>query len=85
MKKYIYWFLTIFLMSSSMVIAQSTVSGKVSDSSNNPVINAIVEIQGSANSVKTSSDGSFKITSKENNGVLVISYLGFESLQVCLV
>ena len=65
MKKYIYWFLTIFLMSSSMVIAQSTVSGKVSDSSNNPVINAIVEIQGSANSVKTSSDGSFKITSKE--------------------
>ena len=69
-------------MSSSMIYAQSTVSGKVSDSSNNPIINAIVEIQGSANSVKTSSDGSFKITSKENNGVLVISYLGFESLQV---
>ena len=65
MKKYIYWFLTIFLMSSSMIYAQSTVSGKVSDSSNNPIINAIVEIQGSANSVKTSSDEVLKLLQKK--------------------
>ena len=65
MKKYIYWFLTIFLMSSSMIYAQSTVSGKVSDSSNNPIINAIVEIQGSANSEKLQAMEVLKLLQKK--------------------
>ena len=82
MKKCIFWFLTIFLMSSSMIFAQSTITGKVTDNSNNPITNAIVEVKGNSNSVKTSNDGSFKITSKENNGILLISSLGFESFQV---
>jgi hypothetical protein len=82
MKKYIFWFLTIFLMSSSTIFAQSTITGKVTDNANNPIPNAIVEVIGNSNSVKTSSDGSFKITSKENNGILLISSLGFESFQV---
>ena len=82
MKKYIFWFLTMFLMFTSMSFAQSTITGKVTDNSNNPVTNAIVEVIGSTTSVKTSSDGSFKITSKETNGTLLISYLGYESSQV---
>ena len=52
-------------MSSSMIYAQSTVSGKVSDSSNNPIINAIVEIQGSANSEKLQAMEVLKLLQKK--------------------
>ncbi len=82
MKKNIYWFLTLLLMSSSMVFAQSTVTGKVTDNTNNPLANAIVSVKGNAATVKTSDDGSFKIVSKENAGTVVISFLGFESSKV---
>ena len=78
MKKNIYWFLTLLLMSSSMVFAQSTVTGKVTDNTNNPLANAIVSVKGNATTVKTSEDGSFKIVSKENKGTVVVSFLGFE-------
>jgi hypothetical protein len=78
MKKHIYWFLTLLLMSSSMVFAQSTVTGKVTDNANNPLANAIVSVKGNATTVKTSDDGSFKIVSKENAGTVVVSFLGFE-------
>ncbi len=78
MKKNIYWFLTLLLMSSSMVFAQSTVTGKVTDNANNPLANAIVNVKGNATTVKTSEDGSFKIVSKENKGTVVVSFLGFE-------
>ena len=69
-------------MSSSMVFAQSTVTGKVTDNTNNPLANAIVSVKGNAATVKTSDDGSFKIVSKENAGTVVISFLGFESSKV---
>lgn len=78
MKKHIYWFLTLLLMSSSMVFAQSTVTGKVTDNANNPLANAIVSVKGNATTVKTSDDGSFKIVTKENAGTVVVSFLGFE-------
>jgi hypothetical protein len=78
MKKHIYWFLTLLLMSSSMVFAQSTVTGKVTDNTNNPLANAIVSVKGNATTVKTSDDGSFKIVTKENAGTVVVSFLGFE-------
>ena len=65
-----------------MVFAQSTVTGKVTDNTNNPLANAIVSIKGNAATVKTSGDGSFKIVSKENAGTVVISFLGFESSKV---
>ena len=78
MKKHIYWFLTLLLMSSSMVFAQSTVTGKVTDNANNPLANAIVSVKGNATTVKTSDDGSFKIVTKENAGTIVVSFLGFE-------
>jgi hypothetical protein len=65
-------------MSSSMVFAQSTVTGKVTDNTNNPLANAIVSVKGNATTVKTSDDGSFKIVTKENAGTVVVSFLGFE-------
>ena len=65
-----------------MVFAQSTVTGKVTDNTNNPLANAIVSVKGNAATVKTSDDGSFKIVSKENAGTVVISFLGFESSKV---
>lgn len=61
-----------------MVFAQSTVTGKVTDNTNNPLANAIVSVKGNATTVKTSDDGSFKIVTKENAGTVVVSFLGFE-------
>lgn len=82
MKKHIYWFLTLLLMSSSMVFAQSTVTGKVTDNTNNPLANAVVSVKGNSTIVKTSDDGSFKIVTKENAGTVVVSFLGFEASEV---
>jgi TonB-dependent SusC/RagA subfamily outer membrane receptor len=64
-------------------IAQNlTVTGKVSDENNQPLAAATVQEKGTSHGVITGPDGSFSISVKSNKSVLLISSVGFESVEV---
>jgi len=79
MKKINFLFFALVMMFSSMAIAQTTVTGTVVDDANKPLASATVKVKGSSISVLTSENGSFKITSKESKGTLVVSFIGFDA------
>lgn len=76
------WFLvTFFFLSISSVFAQGKISGTVQDKTG-PLPGANVVIQGTTTSVSTGFDGSFTLNSTKATGVLVVSYLGYETQKV---
>jgi outer membrane cobalamin receptor len=79
MKKINFLFFALFMMVSSLTFAQTTVTGTVVDDANKPLASATVKVKGSSVSVLTSENGSFKITSKESKGTIVVSFIGFDA------
>jgi TonB-dependent starch-binding outer membrane protein SusC len=72
-----------FLLLSSSLFAQTTVTGKVIGSSDKqPVPFATVQVKGERGATQTAADGTFSIRIAKSSGVLVISAVGFEALQV---
>lgn len=64
------------------VIAQVTVRGVVTDTGGNPLPGASVRLEGSGSGTVTDLDGSFSIQVPDNDAVLIISFIGFESHRV---
>ncbi|HTR31689.1 MAG TPA: SusC/RagA family TonB-linked outer membrane protein, partial [Puia sp.] len=74
--------LSLLLLSSSL-FAQTTVTGKVIGSTDkNPVPFATVQVKGERGATQTATDGTFSIRIAKSSGTLVISAVGFETLQV---
>ncbi|HET6256956.1 MAG TPA: TonB-dependent receptor [Puia sp.] len=72
-----------FLLLSSSLFAQTTVTGKVIGSADkNPVPFATVQVKGERGATQTAADGTFSIRITKSSGTLVISAVGFETLQV---
>ena len=69
------------LLLSTIMYAQSEISGTVIDATGETVIGAMVKEKGTSNGTVTDFDGNFKI--KVNEGaILVISYIGYQTLEV---
>ncbi|MEO9891535.1 TonB-dependent receptor [Aurantibacter sp.] len=66
----------------SAAIAQTNISGTVSDESGTPLPGVSVVIQGTTTGVTTDFDGLYAIAVDDNNAVLVFSYIGFASQNV---
>ena len=70
------------LLISSAVFSQNIeVSGKITDASGLPVSGASIRVKNSRIGTSSAPDGSFKITAP-SNGTLVISSIGFETVEV---
>ena len=70
-------------LSPHRAMAQSHVlKGKVSDAQGSPLPGVSVKIQGTDQGVSTATDGSFSITLKGPNNILVFSFLGFDKKTV---
>ncbi|WP_425076994.1 TonB-dependent receptor [Psychroserpens sp. S379A] len=70
----------IFLLISSLSFAQSTISGKVTDNKNQPIIGANVYLEGTYDGATTNDIGEFSFeTSETGTQVLTISYLSYET------
>lgn len=76
MKRYIVSFLAIFSVLPAM--ANITVSGKVFDENNEPLLGAAVLVSGTTTGVSTDENGSFSINNVPENNKLEISYMGYE-------
>ncbi|PUZ20992.1 SusC/RagA family TonB-linked outer membrane protein [Chitinophaga costaii] len=61
--------------------ALEDIHGKVTDETGTPLPGATVMVKGSKNGTQASADGTFRLNAP-NGAVLVISYLGYETLEV---
>ena len=76
------WLLSFLILSGSVwAQAPKKITGKITDDAGQPVPGASVMVKGSRTAVTAGADGSFTITAKEKD-VLVISYVGFQDKEV---
>lgn len=80
MKKLMVFF-TLFFMGIGFLVAQTQVQGSVLDDTGEPVIGATIQIQGTSQGTVTDIDGNFNLSAPAD-GVLVVTYVGYESQEV---
>ena len=66
------------------VSIQSIVTGMVTDSNGVPLFGASILEKGTNSGVTTDFDGTFKINIKDDNAILIVSYLGFQQREISL-
>lgn len=59
-----------------------TISGKVIDDFGEPLIGVNVQVKGTTNGTITGIDGSFNLSNVADNGVLVVSYIGYITQEI---
>lgn len=72
-------FMMLLVLSSSVVLAQITVTGKILDESGAGLPGATVVVKGTTSGVVADFDGNFSITVPSEQSVLVFSFIGYES------
>ena len=81
MKKKVNLLLFLFLVSIGITMAQTRVTGKVTDAAGEPVIGASIQIKGTGQGTVTDIDGNFSLSAPAN-GTLVVSYVGMKTQEV---
>ncbi len=72
-----------WLLTASLVaMAQTTVSGTVSDDMGEPLIGASVLVKGTSNGVATDVDGRYSLNNVPAKAVLIVSYIGYTTVEV---
>jgi outer membrane receptor protein involved in Fe transport len=64
------------------VLGQTKITGKVIDEYNEPLPGASIVIKGTSNGTTTDFNGVFELTSKENEGIIVVSYIGYVKQEI---
>lgn len=83
MKKLLFSLLML-LACAATAIAQRTITGKIVDQNNEPLIGASVLVKGTSSGTATDVDGSFTLNVPDGGTTLVISYTGFTLKEVAL-
>lgn len=84
MKKSLIFFL--MLWSCFFAYAQHlSITGKVTDRQDEPIIGASVLVKGTSNGVITDLNGVFNMKDVPSDGVLAISYIGYKDVEVKLI
>ena len=79
------WLTVVLLLFATIAFAQQkTVSGKVTDATNTPVAGATVAVKGSNVATQTNAEGDFTITVPGSSAILVITFVGFEQIEVAV-
>ncbi len=75
-----------FVLFAAQIVSAQTreVTGKVTDAGGAPLSNVSVTAKGSRNGTATAADGTFKLSVEANTKTLVISAIGFESVDVAI-
>jgi len=76
--------LGLVLVSIGAILAQRTVTGKVTDQNGEPLLGANVLVKGTTSGTISEVDGTYSILVPAGANVLVFSYTGFETLEVTL-
>ncbi|MGZ8510804.1 MAG: TonB-dependent receptor plug domain-containing protein, partial [Chitinophagaceae bacterium] len=76
--------LTAFLLFAGELLAQKTVTGKVTDDQGNPIPNASVVIKGTSSGTVTKADGSYSLTVPADATVLIFTTVDMGSKEVTI-
>ena len=76
MKKHLY---LVFLLFSIFGYSQTTISGKITDTSGEPLIGATVLEKGTTNGVVSDFNGNYELTVADGS-TIVVSYTGFANM-----
>jgi TonB-linked SusC/RagA family outer membrane protein len=79
--KYVF-ILSLTLIFSSILVAQSTVTGKVTDNAGKPLAGVSVVVKESSSGTSTDIGGAYSITVPKGKAVLVFSYVGYPIQEV---
>ncbi|WP_455674581.1 SusC/RagA family TonB-linked outer membrane protein [Phocaeicola sp.] len=70
------------LLLSAVAFAQSQITGHVADATGEAVIGANVTVKGTTNGTITDFDGNFTLDVDNKNGTLVVSFIGYKTIDV---
>lgn len=74
----------IMLFCSAIAFAQNQITGHVVDTTGEPVIGANVTVKGTATGTITDIDGNFTLPIESNDGILIVSFIGYKSAEVSI-
>ena len=74
--------LAMSIFMSNALLAQFTVSGKVTDPLDQPLIGVSILIKGTSTGTVSDIDGSFSLEAPGESATLVLSYTGFKSVEL---
>lgn len=74
--------LLLLILGTMGALAQTTIIGTVEDSSGEPLIGASVLVKGAKTGASTDLDGNFKISIQNADATLVISYIGYKTVEL---
>lgn len=77
-------FAAVAISAASAAPAEVEITGKVVDEKQEPVVGATVQLKGSNLITSTRNDGTFSLTVPEAKGMLVISYVGYQRMEVAI-
>src|SRR5438128_2113204 len=72
----------LLLLTVSITFAQKTISGKVTNSLDQPVPGATVQLRGTKTTTQTDAEGVFSIKIPSGKSVLDVSFVGFEKMEM---
>ena len=74
--------LLVLLTITAQAFAQSSVSGKVTDKTGEPLVGAGILVKGTTSGTTTDLDGKFSLQGLKPNSILVFSSIGYETKEV---
>ncbi len=72
------------LLAATSLMAQRTVSGTVKDADGAPIVGASVIVKGTSNGTVTDLDGKYSLKVADENAVLQISFIGFQTQEIAV-
>lgn len=82
MKKFKNLLFVALMLVSATVLGQAKISGTVVDESNQSLPGASVLEKGTMNGTETDFDGKFSLNTTSNSGVLVVSFIGYKTVEM---
>lgn len=76
--------LTLVLFALGFAMAQRTVTGVVTDDGGEPLIGASILVKGTSSGTITDVDGSYSVSVPAGGNTLIVSYTGYETLEVAI-
>ena len=67
------------LFSTAVIFAQTKLTGKVVDETNQPLPGASVILKGATSGASTDFDGNFTFETSVSNGTILVSFVGYET------
>jgi len=73
------WLVIVMLVSTSIIFAQTKLTGNVVDETNQPLPGATVVLQGTQSGASSDFDGNFTFETSASNGTVLVSFVGYET------